>query len=88
MHAADPAAGLYVPATHAVHGPPLGPVYAALHTQSATSSLEVGDEESDGQFTQVVRSADEYVAAGHAAQAELLTDSSTETYLPAAQRVH
>jgi len=34
-----PDASLYVPASHAVHGPPLGPVYPAMHSQSPLSSL-------------------------------------------------
>ncbi len=88
VHAADPAAGLYVPATQAVHGPPLGPVYAALHTQSVTSSLKIGDEESDGQFTQVVRSADEYVAAGQSRHVETLSAPTVVEYFPAPHNVH
>ena len=34
-----PDASLYVPASHAVHGPPLGPVYPAMHSQSPLESL-------------------------------------------------
>eukprot|EP00961_Rhodomonas_salina_P252429 3411955-Rhodomonas_salina.2 len=36
VHAYDPDAGLYVPSSHAVHGPPSGPEYPALHRHSAT----------------------------------------------------
>jgi hypothetical protein len=32
-HAADPVALLYVPAAHATHAPPSGPVVPAGHTQ-------------------------------------------------------
>ena len=36
MHAPDPITDLYVPAGQAVHSPPSGPVYPALHEQSVT----------------------------------------------------
>jgi hypothetical protein len=39
VHAAGPVAFLYLPASHAVHVPPLGPVYPALHAQSPLASL-------------------------------------------------
>ena len=38
-HSALPAVSLYLPATHAVHSPPSGPVYPALHLQSVNVSL-------------------------------------------------
>jgi len=47
MHPALPAASLYVPATHAVHSPPSGPVYPALHLQAVTLSFPAADVESD-----------------------------------------
>ncbi len=34
-----PVASLYLPASHAMHVPPLGPVYPALHAQSSLASL-------------------------------------------------
>ena len=43
-----PDASLYVPASHAVHGPPLGPVYPAMHSQSPLASLPAGDVELAG----------------------------------------
>ena len=39
VHAAGPVASLYLPASHAVHVPPLGPVYPALHAQFPLVSL-------------------------------------------------
>jgi hypothetical protein len=40
VHADEPdVASLYLPASHAVHVPPLGPVYPALHAQSSLVSL-------------------------------------------------
>jgi hypothetical protein len=38
-----PVAGLYVPAAHAVHRPPLGPVYPALHIQAPIPELNTGE---------------------------------------------
>ena len=38
-HAAGPGESLYVPSSHAVHVPPLGPVYPAMHAQSSVASL-------------------------------------------------
>ena len=39
VHAPAPGESLCVPASHAVHVPPLGPVYPALHVQSSRASL-------------------------------------------------
>ena len=33
MHVPEPVVSLYVPVTHAVHGPPFGPSYPALQVQ-------------------------------------------------------
>jgi len=47
---AGPTVSLYLPATHAVHAPPLFPVYPALHLQSVTLSLPSDNEaDDDGQ---------------------------------------
>ena len=40
-----------VPAPHAAHGPPSGPVYPALHIQSIPASLPTALMEFAGQFT-------------------------------------
>jgi hypothetical protein len=39
---AEPLLGLYAPAGQAAHVPPFGPVYPALHWQSAAASLPGG----------------------------------------------
>ena len=39
VQGSDPLAGLYLPATQAVHGPPSGPVYPGLQVQSVILSL-------------------------------------------------
>ena len=38
-HAAGPGESLNLPSSHAVHVPPLGPVYPAMHAQSSVASL-------------------------------------------------
>jgi hypothetical protein len=43
---------LYLPATHAAHGPPLGPVEPAAHSgvrQSSSASLPAGERAPPGQ---------------------------------------
>ena len=75
LHAALPPPILYVPATHAAHGPPSGPVYPALQaadTQSATASLDIAD----------------MVPAGHATQVDALVAAAVPEYVPAAQSEH
>ena len=49
MQAADPVDVLYFPATHAVHGPPSGPVDPALQVQLVKAALPAGELESAGQ---------------------------------------
>jgi len=58
-HAAEPDAFLNLPASHARHGPPFGPVYLGLHEQLLSLSLF----------------ADEFELAGHAVHASMLTVS-------------
>ena len=43
LHDPAPDTALYVPAAHAVHVPPLGPVKPALHAQSEEASLPAGE---------------------------------------------
>ena len=43
LHDPAPDTALYVPAAHAVHVPPLGPVKPALHVQSEEASLPAGE---------------------------------------------
>ena len=53
VQASDPAESLYLPATHASHAPPSGPVYPTLQEQSTSALLPASDTESVGQLTQV-----------------------------------
>ena len=48
LHAAGPVAALNFPAPHAVHVPPLGPVYPALHEQLCTTVLPLAETEFTG----------------------------------------
>jgi hypothetical protein len=48
VHGAEPGAVLYFPDTHAVHVPPLGPVYPVLHEQLCTTVLPLAETEFTG----------------------------------------
>ena len=56
VHACDPDDCLYSPALHAVHVPPLAPVYPALHTQAVIAELPEGAAELAGQARHVTES--------------------------------
>eukprot|EP00961_Rhodomonas_salina_P218340 2950370-Rhodomonas_salina.1 len=43
MHSVEPLITLKLPASHAAHCPPSGPVYPALHRQSVTTPLPVSE---------------------------------------------
>ena len=45
LHDPVPDPVLYLPARHAVHGQPFGPVKPALHAQSVEASLTAGEED-------------------------------------------
>ena len=45
LHDPAPDTSLYVPAAHAVHVPPFGPVKPALHAQSEEASLPAGEDD-------------------------------------------
>ena len=45
LHDPAPDTALYVPATHAVHVPPFGPVKPTLHAQSEEASLPAGEDD-------------------------------------------
>ena len=45
LHDPAPDPALNVPAGHAMHGPPFGPVKPALHAQSEEASLWAGEED-------------------------------------------
>ena len=51
--AAEPLTSLYLPATHPEHVPPFAPVYPTLQAHAATSELELGAFEFEGQATHV-----------------------------------
>ena len=50
VHSAVPGAVLYVPSRQAVHVPPFGPLYPALHVHAVSALLVVGELELVGQF--------------------------------------
>ena len=65
VHAALPLLVLYLPATHAEHTPPSGPVNPALHIQAAIEELDTAELEFDTHDTHVAEAvaptASEYV---------------------------
>ncbi len=73
VQSALPAAGLYLPATHAEHVPPSGPEKPATHTQSVTASLSVAEYLPALQSTQtlavVAPVVEEYLPSPQSAQA-------------------
>ena len=74
VQASPPAASLYLPATHASHAPPSGPVYPALHMQAVEAVLAAGESDSEGHSVQDLgpgRSL--YVPIAHTTQAVLST---------------
>ena len=86
MHSALPVPALNVPATHARHGPPSGPVYPLLHTQTA---LDPADCEFAGQLehatTDVAPTTVEKVLAG---QLVHTAAPITGLYVPGTHREH
>eukprot|EP00961_Rhodomonas_salina_P304059 3941472-Rhodomonas_salina.1 len=52
-HAPDPGASLYVPASHAVQGPPSGPVYPGSQVQCCAVALRAGAELCSGHVSQL-----------------------------------
>jgi hypothetical protein len=53
MQLAEPVIAVYLPASHAVHGPPSGPVDPALQMQLVTTALPSGELEYTGQLMHV-----------------------------------
>ena len=67
MQTPDPAVLLYLPASHAVQFPPLGPDQPALQVQSVKAVLCAGELESAGQLLHSVDPAELlYLPATHA----------------------
>jgi hypothetical protein len=54
VHAAEPLSVLYIPAAHAEHGPPLGPVNPRLQTQFGLPVLAMGEIVFEGHGVQVL----------------------------------
>lgn len=86
-----PVPALYVPATHPVHGPPLAPVYPALHGQVVDAVHAVVlhvEPEFAGQLRHApelfVAVTAEYFPAGHSVHAEA---PAVSEYDPVAQSV-
>ena len=76
---------LYVPAEHAAHTPPSGPVYPALHIQFATLTLLLyGEYEFSGHDVHPEAPAFEYVPA---VQSWHGSEPFAALYLPASQDV-
>jgi hypothetical protein len=70
-HTALPVVVLYLPATHAVHGPPFGPVNPVLQLHAASAELASGELE----------------LAGHARHVAADVAASVEEYVPDPQFV-
>jgi hypothetical protein len=69
MHAAFPDTILYLPATHCVQFPPLGPVHPALQMQAVTRVLCTGALEFDGQVSHAAApGSDLYLPMPHVVQ--------------------
>jgi hypothetical protein len=66
VHAVVPLIVLYLPATHPVHGPPLGPVKPGLQVQAVTAWLASGEVEPAGQSVHAAEPVvDLYLPAAH-----------------------
>jgi hypothetical protein len=89
VHAALPAAILYLPTAQAVHVPPLGPVKPTLQVQAVRATLEIGEFELLGHMTQVAASVApavvEYFAVAQSVHAALPV---AILYLPATHAAH
>ena len=65
--AEDPMKSLYLSASQGTHSPPSGPVYPALHTQSVSAVLTLGEMLLFGQSVQASEpGVGLYVPVGHA----------------------
>jgi hypothetical protein len=89
VHVALPVLILYLPATQALQGPPLGPVNPALQVQAARAVLGLGEFELLGHATQVASTVacelDEYFPAPQSVHVALPV---LVLYFPATQAVH
>jgi hypothetical protein len=90
MHVAEPIASLYVPAAHAPHAPPSGPVCPVLQTHWATAAAPKGEDYFAGHGAHVVNTpatAAEYFPAPHHWQVLSDTAPTAAEALPASQSV-
>ena len=63
-HPPSPLPSLYLPAAHASHAPPSGPVKPAMHLHSVTLALPSPETEFDGHAAHALPSSIEYVLIG------------------------
>ena len=88
MQLAEPVIAVYLPASHAVHVPPSGPVDPALQMQLVTTALPAGELEFGGQSMHVelaeAPTAVEYVPAAQSLQT---ADPVNALYCPASHGV-
>jgi hypothetical protein len=66
-----PATVLYFPASHAVHTPPLGPVYPALQAQFVCDPLDAAANEFAGHRLQLGLPSGDHCPSGHARHVSL-----------------
>ncbi len=87
VHGAVPVAALYFEAAHAKHGPPSGPVYPAMQTQTVDA---LADSEFAGQATQAAARpvAAEYVPTSQSRHVASTEAPVAAEYLPAPQSMH
>jgi hypothetical protein len=76
-----------LPVTHAIHGPPLGPLKPVLQTHTLTLELLAGADELPGHAAQLALSATEYLPTPQSIQLLKLVAPAAE-YWPAAHNVH
>ena len=71
VHTLGPVAALYFPASHAVHRPPLGPVYPALQAQLVCDPLDAAANEFAGHTLQFGLPSGDHCPSGHARHVSL-----------------
>jgi len=84
---AEPFEALCVPATHATHDPPFGPVYPVLHRQFVMSPLRSGAAEFAGHTVHFALACGAYSPAAHIAHVVLLSAATLAEYVPIEQFV-
>ena len=88
VHGTGPGIVLYLPASHALHVPPLGPLHPLLQVQLVETALPAGDWAFDGQALHVAADAPdtlEYVPDVHCVHTAAAVNV---LYLPASHAVH